>query len=406
MSATSAAPKAGRDSDVEGDRGDSAVLLAGVPSTNLSLFHRVRFRVGDPTAYIELPKPARPRRIFICRDIELERARRTARADACGCPRDFAPAGGLSADREIATAQAAAEYLRRAGVTRVRSDRTLPLIYAHVLAEAGISVICDPELGITERRRKDAQELEWLDEAQRLTESIMERACRLIARAEARGDGVLVHEGAPLTSERMFTMIDLWCMEQGSVNPGAIVAGGPIGGDCHDHGHGELRTQQPIIVDIYPRMKNSGYNGDCTRVVVHGSVPPRVAEMHAAVLEAKSAAQATIRAGVTADAVHAVTEATLARRGFPFNSGGPPDGAGPEWCGLVHGTGHGLGLSVHEPPLVDRRGPELLEGDVITVEPGVYSLAIGGIRIEDVVVVEATRARQLGGGLQTGLDWR
>src|SRR5690554_5903897 len=98
--------------------GTIATIMAGVPATNLSLYHRVRFRVGDPAVFIELPKPAKPRRIFICRDIELERARRTARADACAAPRDFAPAGGLSADRETATAQAAAECLRRAGVQR------------------------------------------------------------------------------------------------------------------------------------------------------------------------------------------------------------------------------------------------------------------------------------------------
>jgi len=386
--------------------GTHATIMAGVPASNLSLYHRVRFRVGDPTAYIELPKPAKPRRIFICRDIELDRARQTARADACASPRDFAPAGGLSVDRETATAQAAAECLRRAGVSHVRADRTLPLIYAHVLTDAGIAVECDPDLGVAERRQKDAQEIEWLDEAQRTTESIMERACRLIARAEARRDGVLVHDGEPLTSERMFTMIDLWCLERGCENPGAIVACGPVGGDCHDHGHGELRTDQPVIVDIFPRMKSTGYNGDCTRGVVHGTVSPRVKEMHAAVLEAKAAAQAAIRAGVAGDQVHAATVAALAARGFPFNSGGAPKDASPEWCGLVHGTGHGLGLSVHEPPLVDRGGVELLEGDVVTVEPGVYSKAIGGVRIEDVAVVEANGARLLGAGLHTGLDWR
>jgi len=383
-----------------------ATLMAGVPATNLTLLHRVRFRVGDPTAYIELPRPAKPRRIFICRDIELERAKRVARADACAAPAEFAPAGGLSADREIATAQAAAEVLRRAGVSTVRADRTLPLIYAHVLGEAGIRVECDSELGIAERRRKDAEELEWLDAAQRITESIMERACSLIARADARHDGVLMHEGEPLTSERLFTMIDLWCMERGCENPGSIVACGVVGADCHDHGHGELFTNQPIIVDIFPRVKATGYNGDCTRVVVHGQASPRVLEMHAAVLEAKQAAQSAIRAGATGDAVHAVTVATLAARGFAFNSGGPPKGASEQWCGLVHGTGHGLGLSVHEPPLVDRGGVELLEGDVITVEPGVYGRSVGGVRIEDVVVVEVGGARVLGGGLHTGLDWR
>jgi len=395
---------------------DEAVMMAGIPSTNLSLFHRVRFRVGDPAVYLELPRDAALRagvqasaavvRLFICRDIELDRARRSANADVCAAPGAFEPAGGFAGDRETATAQAAAECLRRAGIRRVRADRTLPLIYAHLLGQAGVAVECDPDLGVAERRRKDAQEIEWLDQAQRLTESIMERACRLIANCAARGDGVLQHEGEPLTSERMFTMIDRWCMDEGAENPGSIVACGPVGGDCHDHGHGELRSGQPIIVDIFPRVKATGYNGDCTRVVVHGAVPPRVSEMHAAVLEAKAAAQAAMRAGVTGDAVHAAATAALDRRGFPFHSGGAPAGAAPEWCGMTHGTGHGLGLSVHEPPLMDRGGPVLLDGDVITVEPGVYSHAIGGVRIEDVAVVRKDGVRMLGGGLSTGLDWR
>lgn len=386
-----------------------AVMMAGIPATNLSLFHRVRFRVGDPAVYLELPRgdgadPGRER-LFICRDIELERARRTAKADACFSLRDFEPAGGLSGDRETATAQAAAECLRRRGVSRVRADRTLPLIYAHVLGQAGIAVECDPDLGVADRRRKDAQEVEWLDAAQRLAEQFVERACTLIAGATARRDGVLLHQESPLTAERMFTIIDGWCLEHGCENPGSIVACGPVGGDCHDRGHGELRTGEPVIVDIFPRVKSSGYFGDCTRVVVHGEIPGPVARMHEAVLAAKAAAQSAIRAGVTGDAVHAVTVSSLAAKGFPFRSGGAPEGDA-SWCGLAHGTGHGVGLECHEPPLLDRGGPPLLEGDVVTVEPGVYGRSIGGVRIEDVVVVGREGARVLGGGLATGLRWR
>ncbi|MBM4111960.1 MAG: aminopeptidase P family protein [Phycisphaerae bacterium] len=392
-----------------------AVIMAGIPATNFSLFHRVRFRVGDPAVILELPRGAgasaagaqgagATERLFIVRDIELERAKRQAKADSCHSMRDFEPSGGFSGDRETATAQAAAECLRRRGISRVRADRSLPLLYAHVLAQAGITVECDPELGVADRRRKDAQEIVWLDEAQRITEDFMERACTLIARAEARRDGVLLHEGAPLTSERMFTMIDGWCLEKGCENPGAIIACGPVGGDCHDRGRGELRTGQPIIVDIFPRVKASGYFGDCTRGVVHGDIPDAVVRMHQAVLEAKAAAQKTIRAGVTADAVHAATLAALSARGFPYRAGGPPEGD-LQWCGIVHGTGHGVGLECHEPPLLDKGGPVLLEGDVVTVEPGVYSRGIGGVRIEDLVVVEKNGARQLGRGLATDLRW-
>jgi Xaa-Pro aminopeptidase len=136
----------------------SARLIAGVPSANRSLYHAVRFNVGDPAACIDFLHDGRPpHRVFVCRDIEMERARRQARADAVACPRDFEPAGGLSGDRETATAQAVAECIRRQGVTHVVADRTLALVYAEHLRLAGIAVEYDPLLGVMARRSKDAQ---------------------------------------------------------------------------------------------------------------------------------------------------------------------------------------------------------------------------------------------------------
>jgi Xaa-Pro aminopeptidase len=182
------------------------------------------------------------------------------------------------------------------------------------------------------------------------------------------------------------------------------VAGGPQGGDCHNDGTGPLRTEQPVIVDIFPRSKSTGYWGDSTRCVVHGAVPAEVVRMHATVVQAKAAAVAAARTGVTGEAVHAATRRVIEAAGFGM--GMPPAGAPATWCGMVHGTGHGLGLEVHEPPLLDRGGPDLVTGDVVTIEPGLYSHALGGIRIEDAVAITPSGAVNLGGGLQEGLDWR
>ena len=214
--------------------------------------------------------------MLILRDIEMQRARRFARADEVACPADFAPASGLSGDRETATAQAAAECLRRAGVTRVVADRTLPLIFADLVREAGIGVECDPSIGVADRRRKDPEEIAHVRQSQQATEQIIERTCRLIARAEARRDGVLISGGRPLTSELLRAMINHWFIDLGYVNPPSIVAGGPTGADCHDLGHGELRTSEPVIVDIFPRNESTLYYGDCTRTVVHGDIPDEV----------------------------------------------------------------------------------------------------------------------------------
>ena len=146
----------------------AAILMAGIPASNAALYHRIRFLVGDPAAYMQLlDSSGKAKSILILRDIELQRARRQARADQVAAPAEFAPESGLSGDRETATAQAAAECLRRHGIRRVWADRTLPLLFARIVQEAGMAVECDPELGVIDRRAKDEQEIAWLREAQR-----------------------------------------------------------------------------------------------------------------------------------------------------------------------------------------------------------------------------------------------
>lgn len=378
----------------------TATVMAGIPATNLSLFHAIRFKVGDPAALITLPTASGgAERLLIIRDIEMERAKRNAKADAVRCPADFEPVGGLSGDRETATAQSVAQCLVSRGITRVRSDRSLPLIYAHFIGKAGIALECDTELGVLGRRAKDAQELDWLREAQRATEGAMRMACETVARARAAADGTLVHDGAPLTAERLRALIDVHLLEHGYENPESIVACGPQGADCHDHGHGALHTGQPVIVDIFPRNRKTLYNGDMTRTVVHGAIAPELARMHAAVVEAKRDAVAAVRPGATGQSVHEATLAALARHGF---AAGQP--SQPRVPVISHGTGHGIGLEVHEPPLLAMKGPELVVGDVLTVEPGLYALGIGGIRVEDMVAVTASGCENFN-TLQESLVW-
>jgi Xaa-Pro aminopeptidase len=155
-----------------------------------------------------------------------------------------------------------------------------------------------------------------------------------------------------------------------------------------------------VIVDIFPRNRKTLYNGDMTRTVVHGAVPPLVASMHAAVVAAKRAATAAVRPGVTGDAVNQATLASLRASGFEF---GQP--ASPRVAVISHGTGHGIGLEVHEPPLLAPKGPALVKGDVLTIEPGLYAIEVGGIRVEDMVAVTESGCENFN-TLQEGLDWR
>jgi len=387
------------------DRPDApaALIMAGVPELNGALYHRIRFSVFDPVVYLGIPaEGGGTRSVLILRDIEMGRAREKARVDSVACPADYTPEAGLSGDRQTATAQAAAECFRRAGVSRVVGDPTLPLIFVEMLRRAGIDVDCNLELGVTDRRSKDAQEVEWLREAQRVTEGAMKMACELVGTAEARADGVLVRDGQPLTSERVRAAVDHWLLDRGYANPPSIVAGGPAGADCHNIGRGELKTGQPVIIDIFPRNRATLYNGDCTRTVVHGEIPDELAKMHAAVRAAKAAAIAAVRPGVTGEDVHAATTAAIAERGYAV--GLPPSDAPDSYCAITHGTGHGVGLGVHEPPLLDLKGPELVTGDAITIEPGLYRADLGGVRVEDLVVVTDDGCEDLN-HLPEGLHW-
>ena len=150
--------------------------------------------------------------------------------------------------------------------------------------------------------------------------------------------------------------------------------------------------------------KTSLYNGDCTRTVINGKIEPVYQEMLEAIKAAKAAATATIRAGVTGEEVHKATIKALEERGFGYAAPGSPEAENAPR--LTHGTGHGLGLSIHEPPLLDFKGPELVVGDVVSVEPGLYDKRLGGIRVEDIVAVTETGCVNLGSPLPEKLDWQ
>jgi len=375
-----------------------ATIFAGIPAANPALFRRARIAAGDPAAWIEARGGEST---LIIRDIEVERARRASRATIVRSPRDFTPPGGLSADRETATAEALAHALHSMDVDSVRADRTLPLIYVWHIERLGIKILYDPDLGVAERRQKSDQELQWLAAAQEVTERAMQMACGSIAAADVQKDGTLSSEGFPLTCERVRASIAKYLLDLGYLcDHGSIVATVPRSADCHDRGEGALKTGRPVIVDIFPRCEETHYFGDCTRTVVHGDVPAEVARMHTAVLAAKNEATKLLLPGMTADAVHRRAVEVLQAHGFRLSRGTISDEPT-----IQHGTGHGIGLEVHEPILLDDGGGELLENEVFTVEPGLYGRIDGGVRVEDMIVVTSQGPRNLN-RIHEGLDWR
>lgn len=241
---------------------------------------------------------------------------------------------------------------------------------------------------IPAREIKTESEISQITDAIRMAESGLARALELLRAATVKA-GRLYYDGSELTSERVQGAINATIAEHGGVAERTIVTGGPQGADPHQSGVGPLRAGQPIILDIFPRSTRTGYFGDLTRTVVKGTAPEMVRRAFAAVNKAVAAAKKTIRAGVAASTVHEAVHETLRRAGFET------DMKAAQPYGFIHGTGHGLGLEIHEPPRLSRAPTTLQRGHVVTVEPGLYYPDWGGIRIEDVVVVEDKGCRTL-----------
>jgi Xaa-Pro aminopeptidase len=240
-----------------------------------------------------------------------------------------------------------------------------------------------------EREIKSAAEAAAIREGNRCAALGFAAVERLLRASRIKG-GRLFSSGTPLTSERLKFAIETTCLAAGALSLGTIAAGGDQACDPHGTGHGPLRANELIIVDIFPRVQRTGYHGDMTRTFLRGRANEPQRALVAAVRAAQLGALGAIRAGVDGRDVHRGVVAEFARRGYETKC--TPRGS----VGFFHGTGHGLGLAVHEPPRLNATADHtLLRGSVVTVEPGLYYPGLGACRIEDVVQVTDRQPRLL-----------
>ena len=202
-------------------------------------------------------------------------------------------------------------------------------------------------------------------------------------------DDLLWRRGEVLTAEAVKRLIAVKLLEDGLIAENTIVACGQDGCDPHNRGSGPLRPGQSIILDIFPRDSESRYHADITRTVVKGRAPGALRRTYDAVLAGQECAFRLIRDGADGESVHREVQQALEAHAFKT---GEVNG---RMQGFFHGTGHGLGLDIHEPPRVSKTQATLRTGNVVTVEPGLYYPDVGGVRIEDVVVVTETGCRNL-----------
>lgn len=354
----------------------AAQLIIAASESDANLYYATGFRAPDPFVFVSI----KGEKILLMSDLEVDRARAQACVDTVLRIRTYeerATATGVVRPRLM---DAVTAFLTERGVTVVVVPGAFPIEYGDALRARGIIVQVRPEPFVEARLVKTPAEVEAIVAAMRRTEAALGAAIGAIRDAEVAG-GVLRWRGDTLTAAALKRLIAGRLLQDGLLAQHTIVACGDATCDPHNEGSGPLRPDQPVIIDIFPQDESSRYFADITRTVVKGRAPDALRRMYRAVAEAQECAFRLIRNGADGEAVHREVQATLEAHGFQT---GEVNG---RMQGFFHGTGHGLGLELHELPRLSRVPATLRTGNVVTVEPGLYYPGIGGVRIEDVVVV-------------------
>jgi Xaa-Pro aminopeptidase len=344
-----------------------------------------RFLTGDPFVYIE----ADGRRLIAVGDFEVGRAGSESGADEVWSYTDLGIdelyADGL--DHHAIQRELALRAARRAGLGSVVVPGWFPLSTAEHLRGAGIAVQIDDDRFEQRRRLKDAHAIAAIREVTVLVEESMVRIRQRLAACSVDPDSTLRDDGGVLTSERLHAAVRTFWAENGLEGELPIIAGDAHSADPHDVGSGPLSARTPILCDLFPRSARTRYHGDMTRTFCVGEPPAELVELHATVERALDSAISAIRPGVVGSSLDALVCAQFEAAGHPTTRS--PAGVDPASVArYIHGLGHGVGLAVHEQPGLGRGGhEELRPGDVVTVEPGLYRVGFGGVRLEDVVLV-------------------
>ncbi len=364
---------------------EAPLLLYANSEENANLFHATGFFAPDPFACLILrSSPRRPERRFVLlNDLEIDRGRREARVD--GAESYSGVAGRLSRrlGRPPAYPEILAAWLKGRRVARVRVPEEFPMGLGIALQEAGLIVEVAAGPVFPDREIKSPEELRAIRRALAITEAGMERAFEVLRNATIqRRTRRLLLGGTTLTSERLRAEIDTCILRLGGLARGTIVACGEQGCDPHERGTGPLSADQLLILDIFPRDTGSGFYGDLTRTVVRGRATPDQHRLWQTCLEGQEKAIQSIRPGAEGGSMHREIQNFFTEAGYPTRQ------RNGRWEGFFHGTGHGLGLEIHEEPRF--AAATFRPGQVFTVEPGIYIPKLGGVRHEDVIVVTSS----------------
>ena len=358
-------------------------LIVAASDHDPDMLYATRFFVPDPFIFLE----HHGKRTIVLSDLEIDRARKQARADEIvsfsRIEREVQGTGKKSPPFE----KVMSHFLRGRGVRSATVPANFSLGYAEELATRQIRVRASNGLFWPERETKSADELRQMRRALAMTEKGLARAMEVLKASRPGPGKKLTWSGRTLTSEILRAEIDSAILRAGGLPANTIVAGGDQACDPHERGFGPLKANSLIILDIFPRDAASGYFGDMTRTVVRGRASEEQRRLWETVRQGQALALRRMKPGVDGFKLHNEVKQ------FFTESGYPTEVRKGRQVGFFHGTGHGLGLEIHEFPRFQKT--VFKPGQVLTVEPGLYYPGIGGVRLEDVVVVTKSGTRML-----------
>ena len=358
------------------------VLIYGDTMRLPELRHEVPVPIPDAFLYAEKGD----RRVAILHSLEIPRVREEA-------PQvEILPLEGLGVDDLIAQGspywktelEIAVRACRELGLDRPAVPPGFPVAHADYLRENGIDVVVERDLFNDRRRSKNDTEVAGIRKAQRACEAALDAARELMRRAKPNGAGLEV-DGEPLTCEQIKRVIEDVFADHGVEGSDMIVAHGPQTAVGHNMGSGQIAPNEPIVFDLFPRDKETGCYSDMTRTYVVGEPSDEVKEWYELVKRALDTSTAGVKPGINGRALFELVCDQFHEAGYKTQLNKGPGEVLED--GFFHSLGHGVGLEVHELPSLGRVGQELVTGDVITIEPGLYRSGYGGLRLEDIVLV-------------------
>jgi Xaa-Pro aminopeptidase len=361
-----------------------ATLFIAASELDSNLYYATKFIAPDSFIYMEI----KGERLLVMSDLEMDRARAQASVDRVLSYSELEQKAKSQGIKDPTTVDIVHVVLKEFNIRRLSVPANFPFIHATRLQELGYSMKPKRDPFYEQRVVKTADEIRHIEAAQRATEEAVAAAFETVRRSTIER-GWLHLDGEILTSERIKKLINVKLMERDCIAQHTIVAGGEQACDPHNEGSGPLSADRSIIFDVFPRSATSRYFADMSRTIVRGAPAPELKRLYQTVKDAQEEAIGKVKDGADGMKIHQGICARFDKAGYKT---GVVNG---RMQGYFHGTGHGVGLDIHEAPRISRTGSLLQEGHVVTVEPGLYYPGLGAVRIEDMVLVTKDGCRNL-----------